>query len=156
MNEDSENEKIKIFIDESGFNLHLRRTVAPASRNSRASIILPSVRGQNISLISAITREEVIFSDAITGSVDSEKYKDFFQGLVNKCIEKGILSNYVFVMDNARIHNSQTMRNFYTENELSIQSLSPYSYMLDPIEFGFSKIKACGGESLQMVSMRVL
>ena len=46
-------------------------------------------------------------------------------------------------MDNARIHNSLSMRNYYSENDLNVQFLSPYSYMLNPIEFGFSKIKAC-------------
>ena len=40
-------------------------------------------------------------------------------------------------MDNARIHNSLSMRNYYSENDLNVQFLSPYSYMLNPIEFGF-------------------
>ena len=143
LNEDSESDQIKIFIDESGFNLHLRRTMARSARGAPASIIIPAVRGRNVSLISAISRDDVIFSDAIIGPVDSERYKIFFQGLINKCIEKNILSNCVFVMDNARIHNSLIMRNFYEENELIVKFLSPYSYMLNPIVFGFSKIKAC-------------
>ena len=44
-------------------------------------------------------------------------------------------------MDNARIHNSDMMRTFYNENNLNIKLLSPYSYILNPIEPGFSKIK---------------
>ena len=88
LNEDSENDKIKIFIDESGFNLHLRRTMARSPRGAPAFGILPSVCGRNVSLISAITRDEVIFPDAIVGSVDSNRYKEFFRGLVSKCEEK--------------------------------------------------------------------
>ena len=44
-------------------------------------------------------------------------------------------------MDNASIHNSDMMRTFYNENNLNIKFLSPRSYMPNPIEFGFSKIK---------------
>ena len=46
-------------------------------------------------------------------------------------------------MDNARIHSAMMMREFYTENEHTIKFPTPYSYMLNPIEFGFSKIKPC-------------
>lgn len=34
------------------------------------------------------------------------------------------------------------MRDFCEENGLIVQFLSPYSYMLNPIEFGFLKIRA--------------
>ena len=56
---------------------------------------------------------------------------------------KNILNNCVFVMDDAGVHNSLTMQNFYTENDLIVQFLSPCSYMLNPIDFGFSKVKSC-------------
>ena len=35
------------------------------------------------------------------------------------------------------------MRCFYEENGLIVQLISPCSYMLNPIELGLSKIKAC-------------
>ncbi|KAG0438494.1 hypothetical protein DMUE_3054 [Dictyocoela muelleri] len=143
LNEDNLRETIKVFIDESGFNLHLRRTMARSIRGAPASVVILLVRGRNVSLISAITRNEVLYLICVVGRVDSEKYKDFFEGLINKCTDKNIIGNCVFVMDNARIHNSNNMRNFYVSNNLTIQFLSPYSYMLNPIEFGFSKIKAC-------------
>ena len=53
---------------------------------------------------------------------------------------KNILSNCVFVMDNAGMHNSLTLWNFYAENEPIVHFLSLYSYMLNPIEFRFLKI----------------
>ena len=122
---------------------HLRRTRAGPARGAPASIILPSVRGRNTSLITAISREEVLFLKPISGLVDTTKYRDFFMGLIAKCVEKNIITRCTFIMDNARIHNAMMMREFYTKNELTIKFLSPYSYMLNPIEFGFSKIKAC-------------
>ena len=143
LNEDAENLKTMVFIDESGFDLHLRRTMARSPRGAPASVILPSVRGRNVSFISAITKMGVLFSTCYVGPVDSIRYKEFLAGLLNKCRGKNILDNCVFVMDNARIHNSRDTRAFYEENDLTIQFLSPYSYMLNPIEFGLSKIKAC-------------
>ncbi|KAF7696438.1 hypothetical protein CDIK_1884, partial [Cucumispora dikerogammari] len=98
---------------------------------------------QNVSLISAITRGEVLYSICAVGAVNSDRYKEFFEGLINKCTKKNIIGNCVFVMDNARIHNSHNIRDFYNVNNLSIQFLAPYSYILNPIEFGFFKIKAC-------------
>lgn len=43
-----------IFIDESGFNCHLRRTKARSKINTPARVIVPTVRGRNVSLIAAI------------------------------------------------------------------------------------------------------
>ncbi|KAF7684981.1 Transposable element Tc3 transposase [Cucumispora dikerogammari] len=143
LTEDTIGQSIKVFIDESGFNLHMRRTMARSTRGAPASLVLPSVRGRNVSLISAITRNEVLYSICVVGAVNSDRYKEFFEGLINKCTEKNIIGKCVFVMDNARIHNSHNIRDFYGVNNLSIQFLAPYSYMLNPIEFGFSKIKAC-------------
>ena len=52
---------INVFIDEAGFNLHLRRTKARSRREAPASIVVPSVCGIHVSLISATTKNEVIF-----------------------------------------------------------------------------------------------
>ena len=46
-------EKI-VFIDESGFNCHLRRTKGRSKINIPAHIILPTVRGRNVKLIAAM------------------------------------------------------------------------------------------------------
>ena len=40
-----------IFIDESGFNLHLHRSMARSKIGSRAKIVLPTIRGRNVSLV---------------------------------------------------------------------------------------------------------
>ncbi|KAF7687789.1 hypothetical protein CDIK_3013 [Cucumispora dikerogammari] len=48
LNEDSLGEKVKVFIDESWFNLHLTRTLARSSREVLASVLLPSSRERNV------------------------------------------------------------------------------------------------------------
>ncbi|KAF7698529.1 hypothetical protein CDIK_1475 [Cucumispora dikerogammari] len=102
-------QSIKVFIDESSFNFHMRKTMARPTRSAPASLVFPSVRSQNVSLISAITRNKVFYSICVVGALNSDRYKGFFERLINKCTEKNIIGNCVFVMDNARIHNSHNI-----------------------------------------------
>ncbi|KAG0422381.1 hypothetical protein DMUE_6215 [Dictyocoela muelleri] len=61
--------------------------------------------------------------------------------LINICDEKGILERSLFILDNARnYHTSITW--FFLLRNLNVMFLSPYSYMLNPIEFSFSKVKS--------------
>ena len=53
--------------------------MARSVRGAAASVILPAVRGRKVSLISAISRNEVVFYDAIVGPVDSNRHKIFFR-----------------------------------------------------------------------------
>lgn len=46
------------------------------------------------------------------------------------------------VMDNAKIHKTNLVREVLTTSNLSIKFLPPYSPMLNPIEKCFSKMKA--------------
>ena len=45
-------------------------------------------------------------------------------------------------MDNAQIHKMQSLRVIVERSGHVLKFLSPYSYMLNPIENAFSKIKA--------------
>jgi transposase len=45
-------------------------------------------------------------------------------------------------MDNASIHKANVLREFFSNESLNVKFISPYSYMLNPIEFSFSKIKS--------------
>ncbi|KAG0435244.1 hypothetical protein DMUE_4816, partial [Dictyocoela muelleri] len=139
---------VKIFIDESGFNLYLRRTLGRSSRGNPASAIVPSTRGTNISLISAITDNVVLFATTFVGSVNSDKFIIFFDQLIEKCNQKLIFNNCIFILDNAKIHHSHITKNFFNEKRVNVMFLSPYSYMLNPIEFAFSKIKSIVRRSL--------
>ncbi len=54
---------------------------------------------------------------------------------------KKILESVVFIMDNATIHHALIFSEFVELHNLTVEYLSPYSYMLNPIEFSFSKSK---------------
>lgn len=57
-----------IFIDECGFNLHLRRSQARSQRGKRAHVVVPSVRGRNVTLIAAMTNQGILHTKILSNS----------------------------------------------------------------------------------------
>lgn len=136
------NDMQNIFIDESGFNLHLRRRQGRSHRGQLVQQLVPQTRGTNISLIMAINNNEVLYCKCVTGAVNALVFKEFLQSLLMICRNKFENESFTFFADNAKIHHSNIVREFLLSENLNLQFLSPYSYMLNPIEFSFSKIKA--------------
>lgn len=130
-----------IFIDECGFNLHLRRSQARSKIGSRARIVLPTVRGRNVTLIAAINNGGVVHQMVIANStVNADRFKTFLQGLLEKIVPQ--LENSFLIMDNARIHKRQDIQDIVQNSGCYLKFLPPYSPMLNPIEKAFSKIKS--------------
>lgn len=133
-------EKI-IFIDESGFNYHMRPTKARSKANTSAYIILPTVRGRNVSLLAAMNIQGILFKKIIsTSSVNSDIFCGFLEELINKLQEENI-TNAWLILDNAAIHKTQKVLNIMNKTNHTLIFLSPYSPMLNPIEKVFSKTK---------------
>lgn len=132
-----------IFIDESGFNLHLRRRKARSRVGERASLTIPAVRGRNVSLIIAANQTEVIHYEIITeGTVNTLIFKRFLDNLLEKLQTNIYYDNSWLIMDNARIHHTEIVREVFQNQNYVLHFLSPYSFMLNPVENIFSKIKA--------------
>jgi hypothetical protein len=70
-----------IFIDESGVNLAMLRLYARALKGKRARGEKPQKRGQNISIISALSLRKVLASSNIYGCVDAVTFKDLINGI---------------------------------------------------------------------------
>jgi hypothetical protein len=60
-----------IFIDESGVNLAMVRLYARSLKGSRAWNPKPSKRGKNVSIIEAISVNQVLTSVNLTGTTDA-------------------------------------------------------------------------------------
>lgn len=86
-----------IFIDESGFNLHIRRTFGRSGRGCPAYVTVPTLRRTNISLISAINNNEVLHSVCKVGSINSADFLDFLNALIIINREKN-LNNATFFL----------------------------------------------------------
>jgi len=130
-----------VFIDESGFNCHLRRTKARSKINTSAHVIIPTVRGRNISLIAAMNLQGIIHDQVVSkSSVNSTIFINFLEQLFVKLDEANITRAWL-VLDNCTIHKTREVQDKVQERNHTIIFLSPYSPMLNPIEKVFSKIK---------------
>ena len=61
-----------VFIDESGFNLHTSAFHGYAPSGLNPTIVVPSNKGKNVSLLAAISLNEIIRAQTIDGAFDSE------------------------------------------------------------------------------------
>jgi len=131
-----------IFIDESGFNLHLSRSLGRSKKGHVATITLPTVRGRMITLILAINQEKTLHYSILDKSTNNgdtfSKFMSELMDITNRCES---LNNSWFIMDNVSLHKVKSVRSQFETNGNTLKYLSPYSYMLNPVERCFSKIK---------------
>jgi len=139
-----------IFVDESPFNLHLKRSIARSKKGTRANVKVPTIRGRSVSLLASISIDGMGFSKVIDNStVNGAIFADYIRELCNHLkVVKG-MTNACIILDNARIHRKQDMESITSEFNFQFRFLSPYSYMLNPIETAFSKIKISVKELLR-------
>lgn len=127
-----------IFLDEAGVNLAMVRLYARALKGKRARGKKAQKRGQNISLISAMSVKEVLALEKIYGAVDGAAFEAFVRlKLVTK-----LWKNACVVMDNAKINYGEMVREIIEEAGARLIYLPPYSPEFSPIENFWSKIKA--------------
>lgn len=114
------------------------RLYARALKGKRARGKKAQQRGRNISLISAISIKEVLALEKIYGAVDGAAFEAFvFLKLVPKLWE-----NACVVMDNAKIHYGEMVREIIEGAGAILIYLPPYSPEFSPIENFWSKVKS--------------
>ena len=114
------------------------RMYARAIIGQRARGTKPQKRGRNISLLTALSLDEVVASNNIYGAVDAVTFEAF---IANKLVPK-LWKNACVVMDNAKIHLGETIRELIEKAGAKLIYLSPYSPEFSPIENFWSKVKA--------------
>lgn len=129
-----------VFVDETGFNQHTRRSYGYSVENTPAYINIPANRGKNKSMLCAIGIEGLIDYQVIIGAFNSNLFLDFIR---NKLIPYFSLHpNKILIMDNVRFHHSEIVLNMLRLNNISFKFLPSYSPQLNPIEEFFSMIKS--------------
>ncbi|KII69795.1 hypothetical protein RF11_05897 [Thelohanellus kitauei] len=108
-----------IYIDETGFNLHLRRKFGRAPSRKRVSLVVTNSRGHNISVCAAMLSGGLLH----------------FRARVGAARKKNI------VMDNVRFHHTENVKRYLKDRGHTIIYLPPYSPQLNSIELLFSKWK---------------
>ena len=127
-----------IFLDESGVNLAMTRLYGRALKGERVRGEKPLKRGQNISLLSALSLEKVVASRNIYGSVDAITFEAFVVVDLVPKLKKGDC----IIMDNAKIHQGKMVRKAIEKTGAKLIYLSPDSPEFSPIENFWSKVKA--------------
>lgn len=121
-----------IFLDETGFNEHTRRSYGYSPVNSKAYITVPANKNVNRSLICAIGMEGVIEYSYKTGSFNSNSFIEFVEDKLVPYFNNN--PGKILVMDNARIHKSVSVSEVLRSKNITCKFLVPYSPELNPIE----------------------
>ena len=126
-----------IYLDESGFNLHIRRRRGRNTIGRRATITLPNARGGNISVLVAISEGGLIHFSIQLGSFNTDKFIDFLSEL------DAIVGQtpHNINMDNVSFHKSKEVTDWFETSVHTQILLPPYSPFLNPTEEVFSKMK---------------
>lgn len=128
-----------IFVDESGLNLGMTRMYGRVKRGERLYDSAPRNRGQNISLIGALSCDGLIATMSIPGSVNT----DVFITYIREILAPQLWSGAIVVMDNLSVHQAQLIRDVIESVGARLVFLPPYSPDLSPIELCWSKLKEC-------------
>lgn len=134
------NDNNLIFLDETGFNEHTKRTYGYSLKNTKAYTTAPANRNINRSLMCAISVNGVVAYSYKSGSYNAESFCEFIESKL-VCHFKNNPTN-ILIMDNARFHSSASVTALLRANGIVSRFLVPYSPQLNPIEEFFAAIKA--------------
>lgn len=129
-----------VFLDETGFNQHTKRSYGYSFENTKAFKLVPANRNINRSLMCVINLHGVVAFSVKTGSYNAVCFIDFIQEKLIPFFQTH--PNNILVMDNARIHHSLDVINFLRIHNIPFRFLVAYSPELNPIEEFFSMLKS--------------
>ena len=132
-------ERRLIFLDETGCNLNLVRRYGRAPRGVRlVDRSVPRNTPPNRSLVGAMSREGMLTSMEVEGSMDGDAFFVFLQRCLAPCLRPGD----VVLMDNLSTHKSKRMVAAIQAGGAQVIFLPTYSPDFNPIEGAWSKLKA--------------
>jgi len=128
-----------LFLDETGFNLHVSRKYGYSPKNLPAFKLVPANRGRNVSLLAIISNERIIHVKLLEGAYNTNMFLVFLQ----ECFDLHIFGpEKRIVMDNVKFHKSFAVQNWFSGKKVLYDYLPPYSPQLNPIEEVFSTLKS--------------
>ncbi|KAG2215960.1 hypothetical protein INT45_010104 [Circinella minor] len=155
-------EKRCVFIDEAGFNLHIRRNFGRSKKGTPARAVVPTQRGVSVTILGAICELGVINvslrkpqavqsskkrkrsngTTVLNGRIGTrtEHFIEFLNKVTDVLDENGMKGRYL-VMDNAPIHTNKSIEQLIEHRGYKCAYLAPYSPFLNPIEEFWSKVK---------------
>jgi transposase len=126
-----------VFLDETGSHLGYTPRYGRAPRGQRAHGTAPVKRGENKTVIAALTLDGIgpilRFDGPMTGAR--------FAGYVRHILAPTLRPGQVVVADNLKAHHIPAARAAIEARGAELRHLPPYSPDLNPIEEAFSKVK---------------
>jgi hypothetical protein len=131
-----------IFIDETGFHLHLHRRRGRSIRGTPAVAMETNNPGTRLNICAAVSPIHGLLLYRIhCGSWDQYEFRSFISDLM-KTDPLQLYSHYI-VLDNVKWHYSESVMEEFTGQRIQheMKRLPPYSPHLNPIEYCFSRWK---------------
>ena len=125
-----------IFIDESGFNVSAIDK-GLSVKGEKINIPKKNLKSKNLSLLMAITKDEILNYDIYESAINKESFYNFIKKIINNLKEDG----YTFVFDNVSFHKNKDVLELITDSKNNYLFIPPYSPNLNPIENTFGIIK---------------
>jgi transposase len=126
-----------VFLDETGSHLGYTPTHAWAPRGQRAHAAAPVNRGENKTVVAALTLDGIGPILRFDGAMTTER----FVGYVRHRLAPTLRPGQVVVADNLRAHHSPAVRAAIEACGARFLPLPAYSPDFNPIEEAFSKVK---------------
>ncbi|KAG0786127.1 hypothetical protein G6F29_008150 [Rhizopus arrhizus] len=148
--------------DEAGFNLHITRNRGWSVKGTPAKIEVPTARGTSITILGAISSQDIInvsLRKPTTASGSKKRRADgkvieptarvgtrtehslFYLNNVMDVLDENNLRGFYIVMDNSPIHKPNKVRECIEKRGYKCVYLPPYSPFLNHIEEFWSKVK---------------
>ena len=126
-----------VFIDETGSHLGYTPTHAWAPVGQRAYATAPANRGENTTIVAALTLEGVGPLMRFDGAMTTAR----FEGYVRHILAPTLRTGQVVIADNLQAHLSPAVRAAIEQRGARFLPLPAYSPDFNPIEEAFSKVK---------------
>jgi len=126
-----------VFLDESGVHLGMTRLYGRALSGERVHSNRPKNRGKNITMVSAMSLNEVIATLTYEGGTDIHAFMTF----ITKVLVPALWAGAIVLMDNLNVHLAQSVKEAIEAVGAKVIFLPKYSPDLSPIELLWSKIK---------------
>jgi hypothetical protein len=121
-----------VFVDESGCNLALAPRYGRAPKGQRAWGKAPTNRGQNTTVLAAMSPEGLLRTMTVEGAADTEAFLLYLDELLGPALRPG----QTVLMDNLRVHKAQAVRERFEACGCRLVFLPRYSPDFNPIEGG--------------------
>ena len=127
-----------IYLDESGFDMNMRKEFGWKERGKRLYDNKSGNReGKRITVISALKDRKLLTPMWFEGNTDT----GIFNTWIEKCLVPELKPNQIIVMDNATFHKSEAIRKLIESVECKLLYLPPYSPDFNPIEQKWGHVK---------------